>query len=280
MTETTEQRAYLLIEDVRADIDFELDDVISSIVRDLPEEYFQRLKRADQITHLKALLAISICQLDEEIVMRSDDHRHVAVVGRRDFPGLLSSILEKLPKDRPLIDAKIFTSKANDFIIDLFEFDTPEGFDEADSFDSFASENSIQAVVRSTGQPRQAVVEFVEHYPKTSRVLALPDELATHFQTYLQVNQSGGVAVNTKSLEENQRVHLTVAASSLRAREVVEQSARYLGQQNINIHQAFLNDLNLDAGAKVAICSFQVSGKSNKDVLERSAEIGEFLRTF
>ena len=67
MNENPTNRMYDLVEELRADIDFELDDVITHIVRDLPEDYFHRLKRKDQLIHLKALLAISFCQLEEEI---------------------------------------------------------------------------------------------------------------------------------------------------------------------------------------------------------------------
>ena len=41
MSETTQSRTYDLVEELRADIDFELEDVITEIVRELPEDYFQ-----------------------------------------------------------------------------------------------------------------------------------------------------------------------------------------------------------------------------------------------
>ena len=125
MIEDTTRRALDLVEELRAEIDFEIDDVIADILRDLPDEYFQRLRRSDQLKHLKTLLAISICQLDNQISLRSKDDRHIAVIGRQDYPGLLAKIVKRLPSEEPLIAAQIFTSKAHKFIIDLFEFEVP-----------------------------------------------------------------------------------------------------------------------------------------------------------
>ena len=279
MAETTEQRAYHLIEEVRADIDFELDDVIANIVRDLPEEYFERLKRADQLTHLKALLAMNICQLKDEIFIRSDDNRHVAVVGRRNFPGLLAKILERLPTDQPLIDAKIFTSKTSDFIIDLFEFETTDPVLDSDSIDSFAIENAIDEVARMSSIDRTRVREFASRYPKTSRVLTLPDELAGHFGAFHQLSESAfGLAVNACVSDEHSQVKLIVATNCFKAREIVQSSAIYLGKHAINIEQAFLNDLQWKDQPNTAICSFVMSGDSNVEVLNRANEIGDYLQ--
>ena len=122
MSEEIEHRAYEIVEELRADIDFELDDVIASIVRGLPEDYFKMLSRDDQLRQLKALLAMGVCNLDEEIMLRSDDGRQIAVVTRKNYPGLLANILKRIPTESELIGAKIFTSTGHDFIIDVFEF--------------------------------------------------------------------------------------------------------------------------------------------------------------
>ncbi len=103
MSAETEQRAYEIVEELRADIDFELDDVITRIVRGLPEDYFTSLSRQDQLTQLKALLAMGVCNLKEEIMLRYDKGRHIAVVSRQNHPGLLANILQRLPRDSKLV---------------------------------------------------------------------------------------------------------------------------------------------------------------------------------
>ena len=94
---TQSSRTYDLVEELRADIDFELEDVITEIVRELPEDYFQRVRRKDQLIHLKALLALSFCKLQEELMFRSSDGVHTAVIARQNYSGQLASILKRMP---------------------------------------------------------------------------------------------------------------------------------------------------------------------------------------
>ncbi len=88
MSTDSSQRAYHLVEELRAEVDFEIDDVITTIIRNLPEEYFRSLAHEDQLTHLKALLAISICNLKRELTLRSDDDRQL-VFGKAAEPARL-----------------------------------------------------------------------------------------------------------------------------------------------------------------------------------------------
>ena len=268
MPESTEQRAYLLIEELRADIDFELDDVLHQIVRDLPEEYFQRLQRDDQLTHLKALLALNICQLKEEIFMPSEDGRFVAVVGRQNYTGLLASILKRLPKDDPLIGAKIFTSTKNDFIIDLFEYDADTSASDQDSFDSYAIEKTKEKVVQEVGCDRSVLDAFVQHYPNSSPVLTNASELRDHFNAYQAIDDRNGLAVQSRDSGIEGRLKLIVATRDVNARKVVLQAAEYMASQKISIEQAFLNDLHVSGQPKTSICSFRVVSENNGDTAE------------
>ena len=126
---SSENRVHDLIEELRADIDFELDDAVTAIVRNLPEEYFESVRRENQLTHLKALVASRICNLQSEIFVPCCDGRQIAVVGRRNYRGQLAKILNGLPSGRRILSASAYTSSAHDFIIDLFDLD----FDAEDS---------------------------------------------------------------------------------------------------------------------------------------------------
>ena len=53
---------------------------------------------------------MGVCNLSEEIMLRSDDGQQIAVVARKNYPGLLANLLRRIPADQELIGAKIFTS--------------------------------------------------------------------------------------------------------------------------------------------------------------------------
>ena len=265
MIEDTTRRALDLVEELRAEIDFEIDDVIANIIRDLPDQYFRRLRRSDQLKHLKTLLAISICQLDNQISLRSKDDRHVAVIGRQDYPGLLAKIVKRLPTGQPLIAAQIFTSKTHNFIIDLFEFEVPnpDGVNDKAMVDQHEIETAVDTVSDELGVARDQIAQFVASYPRTSQVLNYPEILKGHFQAYSQLQERNKPYISWEVGDDVSR--LTVATNKMRAREVFRRSAEFLAEKSLDINAAFLNDLaaNESGGqGRASIASFAVSNST------------------
>ncbi len=262
MTEDTVRRAYDLVEELRAEIDFEIDEVIAEIIRDLPDDYFSRLRRADQLKHLKTLLAISVCQLDNEIVLRSQDERQIAVIARQNYPGLLAKIVKGLPSDHPLIEAQIFTSKAHKFIIDLFEFDCldDQSTEPAPVVPPHEVENSIDQVALLLGVEREVIANFVGHYPRSSQVLTSIDEIKQHFQAYVQLEETGRPFYKWR-IESEATAKLVVATSHMTAHQVFYRTARFLADKSLDIEEAFLNELSVGGTGNAAIASFSVSSE-------------------
>ena len=281
MTEDTMRRAYDLVEELRADIDFEIDEVIADIIRDLPDDYFRRLKRSDQLTHLKTLLAISVCQLDQEIMLRTNDDRHIAVIARKNYPGLLAKILKRLPKDQPLLEAQIFTSKTHNFIIDLFEFHSEGNESDLEQVEVHLIESTIESVVKMTGAPYQDVAEFVSHYPKHSQVLTSAEEIQEHFRAYMETQLNNDVAVHWKAAPEQGLARLTIATDHLTAREVFQRSAEFLAQKSSDIEEAFLNELAIGDDNHASVCSFIVSAEQGDLTAEPVVqnELVDFLKS-
>ena len=174
------ERTQAIIEELRADIDFELDDVLVKIVNGLPEGYFRSFSNHDLLKPLKALLALNICHLDEEIMLSSDDGRQLTVVANRNYPGQLANILERLPDETALMGARVFTSKAHDFIIDLFDFKNPANPDQPPVSSNDIAQ-LIEDVTSITKHSADSVSEFVSHYDHHNRILKYPNQVAEHF---------------------------------------------------------------------------------------------------
>ena len=256
-----ESRIYGLVEELRADIDFELEDVITEIVRELPENYFQRVGHKDQLVHLKALLALSFCKLQEELVFRSSDGVHSAVIARQNYSGQLARILNRLPADRRLTGAKIFTSCNHDFIIDLFEFEPTDAEHTPTVFRSEASgEATIKEVAQATQAAPEVIAEFISHYAPTSQIFDCPAEIAEHFFAAQEVKQNDIPIIRWQKEPGNDRIKLTIASGKIKARRLVELVAEYLGGQNLDIESAFLNDLKFSDESRTAIASFELVG--------------------
>jgi hypothetical protein len=283
MTEDTARRAHDLVEELRAEIDFEIDDVVAQIIRDLPDDYFRRLKREDQLKHLKTLLAISICHLDQEIVLRSEDGRHVAVIARQDYPGLLAKILQKLPNDRPLVEATIFSSRTHNFIIDLFEFETAENPEDlkrlVPTVEPHVVANTIDEVSAKLGVTTEQVAAFVEQYPKSSQTLESPEEIAEHYSAHLALGDGQNLYLRWNSDSRPAHAKLTIATRELTAREVFQRAAEFFAERQLDIEEAFLNDLTYPDGSHASISSFEIDVEGNAGSEQSLRDkLSEFLR--
>lgn len=281
MSDSSTSRTYDLVEELRAEIDFELEDVITEIVRELPEDYFQRIKRADQIVHLKALLALSFCKLQEELMFRSGDGVHIAVIARQNYSGQLANILSRLPSDQNLIGAKIFTSRSHNFIIDLFEFEALTATEQTTG----PTHPTQPALLTAAGDVAarvnvdvDIVAEFLSHYAPSSQILEHTVILCEHFLAYQQLCEASKPAVRvTETVIENQ-IKVTVASRKLTARTLVHHVAKYLGEQSIDIERAYLNDLLFEDAAHVAIASFLLDSQTAESFAPVADALSQQLR--
>ena len=258
MTDNCDQRTRALLAELRSEIDSAVDDEISAIIRNMPEEYFLSLSHRDQMTHLKALLAMTVCSLQEEIMLRSEDGSQIAVIAKQSYPGLLANILKRLPNDLPLIGAVAFTSKQHDFIIDLFQFKSPET-DETNGSWKQTIDATTQQVTRSTGASANEVAEFIRSYHRENHILALPDEVAEQFQTFQALEHPNDIAVRWLAEPEDNLAKIVVAVGSVGARDVFERAAEFLAQNSVDIEQAFFDDLQIRPDWHTAILTFNVS---------------------
>ncbi len=278
MSDSSTSRTYELVEELRAEIDFELEDVITEIVRELPEDYFQRIKRVDQIVHLKALLALSFCKLQEELMFRSGDGVHIAVIARQNYSGQLANILSRLPHDQNLTGAKVFTSRSHNFIIDLFEFESATTVQPSPS-----ARSSLLAAAKNVAQKVNEEVdvisEFLSHYAPRSQIFDNTESLCEHFRAYQQLCETAKPAVRVSEMDAENRSKVTAASRKIDARTLVHRVAEFFGQQSINIERAYLNDLLFDDAQHIAIASFLLDAQTTESFSQSLKTLTDLLQS-
>lgn len=277
MTEI-DRRAHEIVEELRADIDFEIDDVISKIVRGLPDDYFRILARGEQMKHLKALLALGVCNVDQEIMMQSDDEKFIAVVARKNFPGLLAKILKRLPNQRELVGAKIFTAKDQQFIIDLFEFKMESSPEAVSQIELLQLQEKIESVAKRTGHSIEDIGQFASQYDPNSPVFEDENYLVAQFSAYQLVATTDQVSVNIDQNIGTTSQQITVASGSVKAFDVFEKTAGYLAERSCDIEQAVLNDFACPSGKRASIASFRLSSAAHLEQTDCSDGLAKFLQ--
>ncbi|QEG23328.1 hypothetical protein [Mariniblastus fucicola] len=260
-----------LIEEIRADIDFELDDAVTDIVRDLPEEYFQRMDHENQVTHLKGLIASRICQLSSELFLPSTDGTQVAVLGRKSYRGQLAYILSELPGKRTrLVGANIYTARSHGFILDVFEFET----DQNPAVDASFSAEIVEKLAEKTASPTDSVADFLSRIRTTSAKSPNLEKLARFYSAYQQVSPQKPIVVDQGESVDSLS-DIVLAIQSQDERLTFQRTTESLSKLSLDIEQAELVVVRFDKAADEP-----VSQRSNKVVLMNflvsESEVGPF----
>jgi glutamate dehydrogenase len=117
---------YLTIAD---EISISFTDSIKTIVRDfytaMPQEYMDHVSRESQKDHLKTIIAGRTLNIPQDNFLLKDNQDQYTFISLQNRSGQLAEFLRQLPEDKPLTSADIFTSRDNQFIVDIFSF-TPQ----------------------------------------------------------------------------------------------------------------------------------------------------------
>lgn len=262
--EDASRRVLDLIEEIRADIDFELDDAVTDIVRDLPEEYFRRINHENQLVHLKGLIASRICQLNGELFLPSVDGAQIAVLGRKSYRGQLAHILAELPGKRTrLVGANVYTARSHGFILDIFEFETDQ-----QRADASFSEDVVLKISRDANAEIETVRDFLARIRTTSAKSPNIEKLVRFFKAYTKVDTTHPVVVDQGD-ERDGMFNIVVAVHAQDERLVFRKTTESLSRLSLDIEQAELVVVRFDKAAdepkakrseKVILMNFLVSG--------------------
>lgn len=251
------------IQSLRQEMISQIDDRIADTLASLPDEYFQQFSDAERLQHFKALVALKVCDIDQEIMLRQQDGARVTVISSQNYPGQLARMMNDLPSDSPLVGAKIFTSADEDFIVDVFEYQT-------DDVAAPASLNSasvprvdvVKNVMQITGADQASIESFMDRYHQNHEILQSPEEIAPQFVALRETEHINDIKVicNLKpSANDSERMaKITISAASSTTRDVIQRAADFLGRCNYDIRRAFCENVVVGDSVDVALLTFHV----------------------
>jgi glutamate dehydrogenase len=266
------------IQQLRSEIISEMDHRIAESLKKLPPEYFQQIRREDHLQHFKALVAIKVCDIRQEIVIRHRNGKRITIISHQNHPGLLARLIRSLPQELPLAGAKIFTSIDDDFIVDVFDFQDPDANNEVRSGKDFENRKKvIESVAALTGAAVADVEQFVNRYNQRHDILNSPEEISHQFVAFRETAHINDIVVLCGG-ERDGLLKITVSAASSTTRSMFERAADFFGHRNINIVRAICDNVMYSETIPVALLTFdvQIDQQLNTDAL--AGELKHFLR--
>lgn len=266
------------IQQLRSEIISEMDDRIADSLQKLPREYFQQIPREDHLQHFKALVAIKVCDIRQEITIRHSNGRRITIVSHQNHPGLLARLIRGLPNELPLVGAKIFTSTDEDFIVDVFDFQGADSTPEVPSApNSEKHKNTVQSVAALTGAGIDDVEQFVGRYHHQHKILDSPEELAHQFVAFRETAHINDIFVLCGGVQDG-LLKVTISAASSTTRDMLERAADFFGYRNINIVKAVCENVMHRETIPVALLTFDIQVEQTFDADALAGELRNYLR--
>ena len=189
----------------------------------------------------------------------------------------MARLIRGLPKEQPLVGAKIFTSTDEDFIVDVFDFQGADSNNDAPAVDSEKRKSIIEAVANQTRSAIADVEQFVNRYHQDHEILGSPDELSHQFVAFRETAHINDIFVLCDSQQDG-LLKVTVSAASSTTRNMFERAADFFGYRNINIVKAICENVTYQDKISVALLTFdvQLEERTNPDAL--AGELRHYLR--
>lgn len=249
---------------LRQQIVDQIDSRIADVLKSLPKEYFEQLRETERLEHFKALVALKVCDVDQEIMLRQQDGSRVTIISTQNYPGQLARMMHELPDEFPLVGAKIFTSADEDFIVDVFDYKVEDSrsikgkAEEGNNRDEIVTE-----VMKLTGATEVEVCGFIERYHCDHEILSSAEEIASQYIALRETEHINDIKVlyRLRSASKpggRQMAKITISAASSTTREIVQRAASYLGDCQYDIRRALCENIVVGDTVEVALLTFHV----------------------
>jgi glutamate dehydrogenase len=231
----------------------------------MPDSYCRETELSTQLSHLHLLAAGAASGVEQDLVLRSPDGNTWTFLTNQSRPGQLGGFLSRLPVDRPLTSARVFTSKDGHWVIDVFEFAGAASAEEA-------PENARRrATELASGLVEPELTRFLEHLDHCEEGYlkgTTPTLAQRHFALLRTAQESGQAAVDWEPLQA-QTANLRMVVEGSDVRRVFERVARYLGFRKIDIERAYLTAF----GPSYHYIGFEVRGAEEAQRAELTRDI-------
>ena len=278
------------IQSLKQEIVDQMDDRIANIIGTMPSEYFAQLGDDERLAHFKALVAIKVCDIDQEIVLRKQDGSRVSFISCQNYPGQLARLMKELPDEHALVGANIFTSEDESFIADVFEFriDSNRSSSNPTDIGDGQRKKIVEKVMALTGHSRIAIENFINRYHQSHQILDSPEEIADQYVALKETEHINDIKaiwkMNPKKdgySANNLTAKITVSAASSTTRAVLLRAATYFGRCGLDIRRAVCENVVVQDTIDVALLTvdllYEPSGET-ADPQKLCHELEAFLR--
>ncbi len=238
------------------------EEVVPWFLEQMPQVYFQDTSPADQMGHLRAIIAAKASGRPIEMTLRSEDGLQWTMMRPADYPGVLAEMVAELPRDLPLQAAKIHTTSDGALVLDTFLFGEPPRFEASDA----AQAEKVEQVITYA---RLAELDFTEDEirgfcagcPVACLMNVTPLRLCRHMEMVRSISGTEGSTTAIEPESDPTLTRIILAVGNATTRTMLERIATRLARSEINIHRAYLDVFGDGEHGTISVLGFVVQDK-------------------
>lgn len=211
-------------------------------VRTMPRAYFDGTTQAMRLAHLKAILAAEASGLSQTLTLREADGSRYTFISNQSYPGQLGELLARLPRELPLISAKVYTANDQSRVLDVFQLGSHVRHDPSDAHQRQKADDVSRQLTTLQDPPPGSVIRRHLMSCDADYLRDTPTaQIVRQFHLVERIRASGNLLVRLEDHHQRGLSLLTLGIPAYDPREVLERVSRHLGARDIDIHRAHLD---------------------------------------
>jgi len=249
-----------------------LDEMLAKFLATMPQSYFETNDEAVILQHLAAILFANMSGNQERIVLANHDATEQTFIHFGSYPGLLSDILNLLPKDKSIQLARAYTADDNSLIVDIFNFEKPR-VDTREITELRTQKLADLQAVTSSKMVAEYADKFISSVDANYLQRFGTTEVSAHCELVARVRDSLDAATEITPISKY-LYQIAYAAGRIESTNLFNGLAHYFSALGCDIRETFLEnfDENTPGQAALVVLTVQI-------LFEPGVDSIDFLRT-
>ena len=217
-------------------------DVVPWFFAEMPPAYFLDTDAATRQSHLRALIAARASALPMRTTLRSDDGASYTFINDRDYPGLLAQLMNELPAELPLRQAKVHGTPGGHLVLNTFVTGAAPKFNPEDrELTEKLQSITAHAERQGLGEAKAGLARHLSGSSAEYLRAVTPDRALRTYRRFAAISGTDDTLVELEPEADGLHSRVIILYGNANPRRVFQRVAAMLGLSGVDIRRAYLD---------------------------------------
>lgn len=249
-----------IVSDLLIDLQQAAEDIVPRFLSKMPEAYFLNTDQTIRLSHIKAIIAAEAGGLSQTMTLRDEDGNHYTFISDTSYPGQLSEFVRRLPREKPLDSAKVYTATDSSLVLDVFDFGNhePDDINNPDRISKVA--HLCETILKDESQfSEDRLNGFLKTCSYDYLLRTPPAQICKQLRIVERISNQGNSFVQLKNHPKDSFTTISIGVNNVDRRLLFERMTLYLGHRAVDIQGAYLDSFDQGNGEIVSLLKFMIA---------------------